>query len=135
MKIILSLIVVTIFLAIVSAIFLFKGKELQESSHIKQISVVYNEALADLLPDDHEPKEFIITEKKEIDIIREKMGNLTIAKIQTVNSEDMDVGKNWIVNIYYHNGDFTYFNVDVKQVAGNKEESSKLYNYLLKKYI
>ena len=120
---------------IIVAWFVFiRMKILPDSNKIKYLHIVYNESIGDLLPDDYESKEFKVTVRHEIEIIRKHIGNLPVSKVPLVKSDILDDGPNWIINLYFSNGDFRYIIVDKKQISGKAAESSPLYKYLKNKY-
>ena len=113
---------------------LFSKEVLPPENEIEEIVVFYNEAVGGLLPDAHEPKEFKIVDFGEIRKIRTLIGTRKIAKQPLMNSDEMDVGPNWVINIFLKSGSFRYIAVDKKQVSGVPAPSSELYQHLRKNY-
>ncbi len=86
------------------------------------------------MPDDYEPKNFDITSENEIEVILDLIGNFPVSRVPLIKSDDTDNGPNWIINIYFKNGDFRFIPVDKTQILGKTIKSSQLYEYLRKKY-
>ena len=135
MKLILLLLSVLALLVAISAWFvLFKGKELPPINQIENIHIYYSEAIGDLLPDDYEPKEFKITDRKELEVILGLIGDAPISRVPLINSDVMDDGQNWMINVYFKDGGFRYIPVDKKQILGVASKESALYAYLKNNY-
>ena len=104
----------------------FSAKPLNSSSEIDKIVIFYNEKLADLLPIDNEPKEFRLTERKEIQELGDLLLDLALTRQPLFDSDNMDEGKNWLINIYFDH-DHRYLYVD-------KNINASLYAYLNENY-
>ncbi|MDJ0701578.1 MAG: hypothetical protein QNJ07_17160 [Woeseiaceae bacterium] len=128
-----------IFGVIATAIFLgvgwgwfyfLKGHALPPATEIREISIVYSENIGDLLPDDYDPKEFVLKNVEEISRVLENLEGIPISRIPLIDSDNTDDGPNWILNIYYENGEFRFVTVDKEHVSGQVIKNSELYQYL-----
>ena len=104
------------------------------AADIREISIVYNENIGDLLPDDYEPKEFVLKNVDEMSRLLEHLEGVLISRIPLVDSDDTDDGPNWILNLYFKGGEFRFITVDREHVSGDAIENSALYQHLNKHY-
>jgi len=107
-----------------------KGHALPPAAEIREISIYYSENIGDLLPDDYEPKEFVLKNVEEISRVLENLEGVPISPLPLIDSDNMDEGPNWILNIYFENGEFIFVSVDKKHVSGIVIKNSELYQYL-----
>ena len=114
--------------------YFIKGHALPPASEIREISISYSENIGDLLPDDYDPKEFVLTNAEEISRVLEHLEDLPISRVPLIDSESTDDGPNWILNIYFENGDFRFISVDKKHISGSAIKNSELYQYLKGQY-
>lgn len=110
--------------------YFIKGHALPPASEIREISIYYSENIGDLLPDDNDPKEFVLTNAEEIRRILGKLEGMPISRISLVDGDKVDEGPNWILNIHFKNGQFRFIDVDKNHVSGNDSKNSGLYQYL-----
>ncbi len=111
-----------------------KGHTLPPASEIREISISFNESIGDLLPDDYDSKEFVLTNAGEISRVLEHLEGVPVSRIPLIDSDSTDEGPNWILNIYFENGDFRFVTVDKKHVSGSTIKNSGLYQYLKAHY-
>lgn len=114
--------------------YFLKGHALPPATEIREIAISYNENIGDLLPDDYDSKEFVLKDVEEISRVLENLGGIPISRIPLIDSESTDEGPNWILNIYFENGEFRFISVDRKHVSGNVIKNSALYQYLKDHY-
>ena len=100
------------------------------ASEVREITIFYSENAEELLPDDYEPKEFMLKTAEEIRPIIEKLEGIPISRIPLVDGDDADEGPNWILNLHFRNRQFRFLTVDRKQVSGNAIDSSEIFRYL-----
>jgi hypothetical protein len=110
--------------------YFIKGHVLPPATEIREISISYNENIGDLLPDDYDSKEFVLKSAEEIIRVLEKLEGVPISRVPLINGENMVQGPNWILNIYFENGEFRFICVDKEYVSGNIFKNSELYQYL-----
>lgn len=120
--------VVLIVLAILGAIWFlfFTNKPLKSSEEIDKMVIFYNEKQADLLPDVYEQKKFRLTGKEEIQKLGDLLLGLPLPRQPLFDSENMDEGENWLINIYFAK-EHRYIYVD-------KNINASLYGYLRTHY-
>lgn len=120
--------VVLIVLAILGAIWFlfFTNKPLKSSEEIDKMVIFYNEKQADLLPDEYEQKKFRLTGKEEIQKLGDLLLGLPLPRQPLFDSENMDEGENWLINIYFAK-EHRYIYVD-------KNINASLYGYLRTHY-
>jgi len=123
-----KIVIVVIILTLVglSWFLFFSTKPLKSSSQIDKIVIFYNEKLADLLPDNYEKKEFRLTDKKEIQTLGDLLLGFPLAREPLFDSENMDDGENWLLNIY--------FDTNHRYLYVDKNINSSLYEYLNENY-
>lgn len=114
--------------------YFIKGHALPPATDIREISISYSENIGDLLPDDYDPKEFVLKNVEEISQVLENLEGIPISRIPLIDSENMDEGPNWILNIYFENGEFRFISVDKKHVSGSVIKNSELYQHLKDHY-
>ncbi len=110
--------------------YFIKGHALPPATEVSEISISYNENIGDLLPDDYDSKEFVLKSADEISRVLQYLEGVPISRLPLIDSENMDEGPNWILNIYFKNGEFRFVSVDKKYVSGNASKNSELYQYL-----
>ncbi len=115
-------------------LYFIKGHALPPASEIREISIYYSENIGDLLPDNYEPKEFVLTNAEEIRRILEKLEGIPISRNPLIDSDKVDEGPNWILNIYFEDGQFRFVSVDKQHVSGINSKNSELYQYLKRHY-
>ena len=120
-------VVITV-LVIVGAIWFlfFTNKPLKSSEEIEKMVIFYNEKQADLLPDEYEQKEFILTSREDIQKLGDLLLRLPLARQPLFDVEKMDEGENWLINIYFAK-EHRYIYVD-------KNINASLYGYLRTHY-
>ena len=120
-------VVITV-LVIVGAIWFlfFTNKPLKSSEEIEKMVIFYNEKQADLLPDEYEQKEFILTSREEIQKLGDLLLGLPLPRQPLFDGEKMDEGENWLINIYFAK-EHRYIYVD-------KNINASLYGYLKEHY-
>jgi hypothetical protein len=111
-----------------------KGQALPPASDVREIVIYYSENIGDLLPDDYDPKEFVLKNVEEIGPVLKNLEGIPISRVPLIDSENMDEGPNWILSIYFENGDFRFITVDKKHVSGSVTKNSMLYQYLKDHY-
>ena len=114
--------------------YFIKGHPLPPAGEIREISIVYNENIGDLLPDDYDPKEFVLKNADEISRVLEHLEGVLISRVPLIDSDDTDDGPNWILNIYFEDGEFRFITVDKEHVSGELIKNSALYQYLRDHY-
>ena len=114
--------------------YFIKGHAMPPASEVREISICYSENVGDLLPDDHEPKEFELTNAEEIRRIVGKLEGIPISRMPLVDGDKVDQGPNWILNIYFQDRQFRFVGVDKKHVSGRDSKNSELYQYLKSHY-
>lgn len=110
--------------------YFIKGHALPPATEIREISISYNENIGDLLPDDYDSKEFVLKNVDEISRMLENLEGFPISRLPLIDSENMDEGPNWILNVYFENGEFRFISVDKNHVSGIVFKNSELYQYL-----
>ena len=121
---------VFIFSALWGLNYFFRGAPLPSASAISKISIGYSDNTGELLPDDHEPKKYDVTDSLHLEKILEAIGDQLIAPMPLINSDDMDDGPGWILNVYFKDGGYRYIYVDKYLVSGKKNPNSSVYQYL-----
>ena len=111
-----------------------KGQPLPPAADIREITIVYSETIGDLLPDDYESKEFVLRDVDEISRVLKHLEGVPIGRVPMIDSDDMDEGPNWILNIHFKDGGFRFITVDKKHVSGDVTIDSALYQYLRNHY-
>ena len=111
-----------------------KAHALPPASEVREIAISFNENIGDLLPDDYESKEFELTTHEEISRVLEHLQGIPVSQIPLIDSDTMDEGPNWILNIYFKDGGFRFVTVDKEHVSGSAIKNSKLYQYLRDHY-
>jgi len=99
---------------------------LKSSEQIDKMVIFYNEKQADLLPDEYEQKKFRLTGKEEIQKLGDLLLGLPLPRQPLFDSENMDEGENWLINIYFAK-EHRYIYVD-------KNINASLYGYLRTHY-
>jgi hypothetical protein len=114
--------------------YFIKGHALPPATDIREISIVYSENIGDLLPDDYDSKEFVLKNVDEISLVLEHLEGVPISRVPLIDSDDTDEGPNWILNIYFKNGELRFITVDKEHVSGDVMKNSALYQYLRNHY-
>ncbi|MCH9693779.1 MAG: hypothetical protein K0U72_04645 [Gammaproteobacteria bacterium] len=110
--------------------YFIRGQTLPPASDVREIAIYYSENIGDLLPDEYQPKEFVLKNAEEIGQVIKRLEGILISRVPLMDSDDMDEGPNWILNIYFENGGFRFITVDKKHVSGSVNKNSMLYQYL-----
>ena len=120
-------VVITVLVIVGTIWFLFfTNKPLKSSEEIDKIVIFYNEKEAHLLPDEYEQKEFILTNKEDIQKLGDLLLGLPLAPQPLFDGENMDEGENWLINIYFAK-EHRYIYVD-------KNINASLYGYFRTHY-
>jgi len=96
----------------------FSIKPLKSASKIDKIVIFYN--------DNYEKKKFRLTERKEIQTLGDLLLDFPLARQPLFDSENMDDGENWLLNIY--------FDTNHRYLYVDKNINSSLYEYLNENY-
>ena len=108
----------------------FRGAPLPSANDIAKISIGYSDNTSELLPDDHEPKMYDVTDSLQLERILEAIGDQLIAPMPLINSDDMDDGPGWMLNVYFKDGGYRYIYVDKYLVSSKKSPNSRVYQFL-----
>jgi hypothetical protein len=114
--------------------YFIKGHPLSAAIEIREISISYSENIGDLLPDDYDPKEFTLRKPDEINRILEILGDVPISRMPLIDSNEIDEGPGWMLNVYFENGDYRYISIDKNHVSGKIIKNSKIFRFLNDNY-
>ena len=125
MKVILLIIFVVILSgAAYVAYFYLNGNSLPPSSEIKSFYIVYSNG------DDLGESNYEISDPISISELRDIIGNLPVARLPIPSEEIPDAPhEQWMINIFFKNGDQRYISVFKNQ------PNEKIYEYIKKNYI